>query len=127
MPGSHRKMWGLAAGLVEEDKHESDIRTAAAHELEEECHLQGGRWIALSKNPSAMDKYSLTSIAAYLVIDPVSAENPKPLDDAEDIEIVSGVRIPQILEWIRDGDMNLVSAWGCMLAMEKLRELGEYP
>ena len=126
MPASHRILWGLAAGLVEE-KHGSDVLTAAQDELEEESHLTGGTWIQLSSKPSAMDKYALTHIHAYLVLDAKPAENPKPLDDEEDIEIVPGVTIDQIKEWIASGEMNLVSGWGCMLAMEKLRELGELP
>lgn len=126
MPGSHKILWGLAAGLVE-DKHGADVSVAARDELEEEAQLTGGRWIPLSTKPSAMDKYALTTVGAYLVLDPVSAENPKPLDDEEDIEIVSGVSVPEIMGWIATGEMNMVSAWGCMLAIEKLRELGEYP
>ena len=78
-------MWGLAAGLIEE-KHGEDPSVAAQHELEEECHLTGGTWIPLSKAPSAMDKYALTSVAAYLVLDAQPATNPKPLDEEEDIE-----------------------------------------
>lgn len=126
MPGSHKILWGIAAGLVE-DKHDSDVSRAARDELEEEAQLTGGTWIPLSKNPTAMDKYALTKVDAYLVLDPVKAENPKPLDDEEDIEIVPGVTVPEIMRWIATGEMNMVSAWGCLLAIEKLRELGEYP
>ena len=127
MPASHRMLYGIAAGLVETDKHGADVETAARHELEEEAHLTGGTWIPLSKRPSAMEKYSLTNADAYLVLDPVQKENPKPLDDEEDIEIVEGVTIPEIMDRIINGEMNLVSGWGCLLAIEKLRELGEYP
>lgn len=126
MPASHRITYGLAAGLVE-DKHGADVATAARHELEEEAHLVGGTWIPLSRRPSAMDKYALTTVDAYLVIDPELEADPKPLDDEEDIEIVDGVSISDIRKWITNGEMNLVSAWGCMLAIEKLRELGECP
>ena len=124
MPASHKILWGLAAGLIE-DKHGEDPSVAARYELEEECHLTGGEWIPLSKNPSAMDKYALTSISAYLVIDPEPAINPKPLDEEEDIEIVSGVTVDEIMEYIASGEMNLVGGWGCMLAIQKLREMGE--
>jgi ADP-ribose pyrophosphatase YjhB (NUDIX family) len=125
MPASHKVMWGLAAGLIE-DKHGHDTEMAARHELEEECHLKGGKWILLTKSPVAMDKYSTTKMHCYLVIDPEPEENPKPLDDEEDIEIVSGVTIPEILGWITNGEMNLVGGWGALLAIEKLRELGQY-
>jgi hypothetical protein len=97
MPAPHKILWGLAAGLIEE-KHGDDPSVAAQHELEEECHLTGGTWIPLSKVPSAMDKYSLTAVTPYLVLDPEPA-------------IIS------------NGEMNLVGGWGCMLAIAKLREL----
>lgn len=126
MPGSHKIMWGIAAGLVE-DKHGADVSKAARDELEEEAQLTGGEWIPLSVKPSAMDKYALMTIDAYLVLDPTPAENPKSMDDEEDIEVVRGVSVPDIMRWIATGEMNMVSAWGCMLAIEKLRELGEYP
>lgn len=124
MPASHKILWGLAAGLIEK-KHGEDPSVAAQHELEEECHLTGGTWIPLSKAPSAMDKYALTSVAAYLVLDAQPATNPKPLDEEEDIEIVPGVTIDEIMEYITAGEMNLVSGWGCLLAIAKLREIGE--
>jgi hypothetical protein len=127
MPASHKILWGLAAGLVEGDKHGDDPIVAAQHELEEECHLTGGTWIPLSLAPTAMDKYSLTTIVPFLVLDPEPATDPRQLDDEEDIEIVHGVTIPEILEWIATGEMNLVSGWGCLLAIEKLREMEEYP
>ncbi|KAG7370916.1 hypothetical protein IV203_019486 [Nitzschia inconspicua] len=126
MPASHRVMYGLAAGLIE-DKHGHDTEMAARHELEEECHLKGGRWFLLTNEPVAMDKYSTTKMYCYLVIDPEPEENPKPLDEEEDIEIVTGVTIPEILQWLVNGEMNLVGSWGALLAIEKLRELGEYP
>jgi ADP-ribose pyrophosphatase YjhB (NUDIX family) len=126
MPASNRILWGLAAGLIEE-KHGHDTELAARHELEEECHLKGGKWIPLLTQPAAMDKYATTVIQCYLVIDPEPETNPKPLDDEEDIEIISGVTIPEILSYIKDGEMNLVGGYGSLLAIEKLRELGEYP
>lgn len=126
MPGSNKILYGIAAGLIEA-KHGDKPAVAAQHELEEECHLTGGTWISLSSQPSSMDKYALTEIHAFLVIDAETEANPKPLDDEEDIEIVEGVTIPEILQFIANGEMNLVGGWGCLLAIEKLRELGEYP
>lgn len=143
MPGRNKPTYGLAAGLVE-DKHESssilddddiDEMTrrnnikliAAQHELEEECHLIGGTWIELTtgKSDTYMDKYATTTIKAYLVIDPQQAVNPKPLDEEEEIEIITNVTIPQILQLIQHGEMNVVGGWGCLLAIQKLRNLGE--
>ncbi|OEU08442.1 hypothetical protein FRACYDRAFT_229133 [Fragilariopsis cylindrus CCMP1102] len=127
MPASNRILWGLAAGLVEEKHDNHNTELAARHELEEECHLKNGKWIPLLHQPTAMDKYSTTTIQCYLVLDPEKEDNPKALDEEEDIEIIPGVTIPEILRWVNNGEMNLVGGFGCLLAIEKLRELGEYP
>mmetsp|Transcript_61329 Transcript_61329/g.70475 ORF Transcript_61329/g.70475 Transcript_61329/m.70475 type:complete len:274 (+) Transcript_61329:105-926(+) len=126
MPASNQILWGLAAGLVEKKHNNHNMEVAARHELEEECHLKNGRWITLLNQPTAMDKYATTTIQCYLVLDPEQEDNPRSLDEEEDIEIISGVTIPEILQWIRNGEMNLVGGFGCLLAIEKLRELGEY-
>ena len=128
-PGCHRILGGLAAGIVETcpTKHGADPLLAARHELEEECHLAGGTWYRLTAEGVSvpMDKYVITEITAYLVVDPERVENPRPLDDEEDIEIVEGVTANEILDMIRGGDMNLVDGWASLLALQKLRELGE--
>ena len=72
-----------------------------------------------------MDKYVVTEITPYLVIDPKHVPDPRPLDDEEDIEIVTGVTKEEIIQMIQEGDFNLVGGWGALLALEKLRELGE--
>ena len=70
----------------------------------------------------------LTSrITAYLVLDASHVEEPRPLDDEEDIEIVKGVSIAEILIMIKKGEFNLVGGFASLLAIEKLRDLGEYP
>ncbi|KAI2514115.1 hypothetical protein MHU86_8 [Fragilaria crotonensis] len=107
-----------------EDKHDSDARIAAEHELEEELHLSGGTWHSL-ESPMAMDKYATTMIHPYLVIDAQHVTNPRPLDNEEDIEILSNVSVEEIMRMIRRGDMNVVASWAALLAMEKLREMGE--
>ena len=71
-----------------------------------------------------MDKYVVTEITPYLVIDAKHVQNPLPLDDEEDIEIIRGVTTDEIIEMIREGDFNLVGGWGALLALQKLRELG---
>ena len=129
MPGCHKVLGGLAAGIIETcpDKHDSDELLAAQHELEEECHLAGGMWHRLTDDGITvpMDKYVQTRITPYLVIDPVIEEDPRELDAEEEIEIVRGVRADEILDMVRGGDMNLVGAWASLLALQKLRELGE--
>ena len=72
-----------------------------------------------------MDKYVTTEITPYLVIHPKHVPNPRPLDEEEDIEIVSGVTAEELMKMIREGDMNLVSGWGVLLALQKLKELEE--
>lgn len=131
-PGCHKRLFGVAAGLVEE-KHNAvggihdDSLVAAQFELEEECHLKGGAWYRLTSEcvRVPMDKYVVTEICPYLVIDASPVKNPRPLDPEEDIEIIQNVSIEEIYRMIKDGKMNLVGGWACMLAIEKLREIGE--
>mmetsp|Transcript_22752 Transcript_22752/g.51565 ORF Transcript_22752/g.51565 Transcript_22752/m.51565 type:complete len:238 (-) Transcript_22752:125-838(-) len=134
MPGPHRVLSGLAAGIVEDDKHgieldgrESLELIAARCELEEECHLAGGTWYRLTDEgvSISMDKYVVTEITPWLVIDPEHVLKPRPMDDEEDIVIISGVPTDDILKTIREGDMNIVGAFASLLALEKLRSLGE--
>ena len=72
-----------------------------------------------------MDKYVVTEITPWLVIDPEHVLKPRPLDAEEDIVIIRGVTSEEIKETIREGDMNLVGAFASLLALEKLRSLGE--
>lgn len=127
MPGSNSIKYGVAAGLVE-DKHtqsdEDPKLTAARHELEEECHLVGGKWIQLTDD-TIMDKYATTVVNVYLVLDPMKATDPKPLDEEEDIEIVPNVSIKDIFQIIANGNMNVVGGWASLVAIQKLRELGQ--
>ena len=76
-------------------------------------------------NKVPMDKYVVTEITPYLVIDAEHVHNPRPLDDEEDIEIIRCVTADEILQMIREGDFNLVGGWGALLALQKLRDLGE--
>ena len=119
--------YGVAAGLVE-DKHNEEgsdpTLTAAKHELEEEAQLVGGTWIQLTDD-TIMDKYATTLVRVYLVIDAQKETNPKPLDDEEDIEVVPGITIPEILSLIASGQMNVVGGWASLVAIQKLQELGE--
>lgn len=127
MPGCDKVLNGLAAGIVEEDKHGACFDLAARQELEEECHLSGGKWYRLLDDQSsiAMDKYVVTEIVPFLVVDPEHVENPRPLDDEEEIEIVKGVTVEEIMEMIRRGEMNCIGAFASLLAIEKLRTIGE--
>ena len=127
MPGSNSYKYGVAAGLVEQ-KHNNEeadpCLTAAKFELEEEAHLVGGTWLQLTDD-TIMDKYATTVVRVYLVVDAEKAVNPKPLDEEEDITIAPGVTIDEVLGMIAKGEMNVVGGWASLLAISKLREMGE--
>lgn len=135
MPALHCKMFGLAAGMVETDKHgnktavnDDDMAwTAARHELEEECLLIGGEWIRLTESPVTMDKYSSTALSVYLVLDPVPVVVPhRPRDETEEgMEVVRGVTVQELLQKIRAAEMTVVGSWASLLALRKLQEMGE--
>lgn len=124
-PGPNKFLFGAAAGIVEDDKHNGNVELAAQHELEEECHLAGGSWHLLTPKPLAMDKYATTTIRAFLVIDASHVPDPRPQDHEEDIEIIQNVSVDEIMTMIRRGEMNVVGAWACLMAIAKLREMGE--
>jgi len=135
-PGPHELLFGCAAGLIEaKHGHDNDddndetfslmAQRAAEHELEEECQVAGGTWYELTSQPLAMDKYATTKIKSYLVVDPETVDDPRPLDDEEDINIVVGVSVKDVLRLVRDGRMSIVGACTVLLALEKLRELKE--
>lgn len=143
-PGCDEVLYGPAAGLVEK-KHELQTsdkdsvdenvavkqvtkeellwKEAAKWELEEECHLRGGTWYELGEK-TAMDKYVVTRVKPFLVLDATHVDDPRPLDIEEEIEIVDGVSVERIWEIINHGEMNLVGGWACLLAIHKLQELG---
>ena len=136
MPGSNSMKAGLAAGLVE-SKHSTAVEndgeggpgddpklTAAKHELEEECQLVGGEWIKLTGD-TLLDKYSTTQATVYLNLNASITNNPKPLDAEEDITVMPNVTIAEILGMIVKGEMNCVGGWASLIAIERLRELGE--
>ena len=143
MPSTHCRMMGLAAGMVDDDKHgngggdgsdqttgdyEKDMRlTAAKHELEEECRLVGGAWMCLTKDGVVMDKYSTTRLSVYLVLDPepVHEDDAKPRDLEEDIQVIPGVSVDEIRDMIVTGRMTVVGGWASLMAIHKLCELGE--
>jgi hypothetical protein len=131
MPSVHRLMFGLAAGMVE-DKHAkhlgNDSLIAAEHELEEECRMKGGTWYSLTAGDVVLDKYSSTGLSVYLVVDPTSIaeSDAKPRDETEEgMQVVHGVSVDEIRRKIAAGEMTVVGGWASMLALDKLRELGE--
>jgi 8-oxo-dGTP pyrophosphatase MutT (NUDIX family) len=151
MPSRHRLVTGLAAGMVEfHDEHGEGggsnatstntnglldplgaVEDSARRELAEECRLEGGTWHALTPAEGVvMDKYCTTRLHAYLVIDAApmneTAHQVHHRDDAEEgMQVLSGVSMEQLQEWIDEGELTMVGSWGAMLAIEKLRSLQE--
>jgi 8-oxo-dGTP pyrophosphatase MutT (NUDIX family) len=126
------------------------ILAGAVRELAEECRLDGGpssgaEWIRLTPplHGTVMDKYCTTSLHAYLVVnarpfpheqDDVmidgagdgSAVGPHQRDDAEEgMEVVRGMTPAQLLECVRSGELTVVGSWAALLALQRLREMGE--
>eukprot|EP00638_Chattonella_subsalsa_P014322 CAMPEP_0117809592 /NCGR_PEP_ID=MMETSP0948-20121206/20828_1 /TAXON_ID=44440 /ORGANISM="Chattonella subsalsa, Strain CCMP2191" /LENGTH=146 /DNA_ID=CAMNT_0005645433 /DNA_START=365 /DNA_END=805 /DNA_ORIENTATION=- len=119
-------MLSASAGMYEKQKHSSPLE-AAKFELEEEAHLTGGTWINLLKDEETsipVDKYSTNRFHCYLVLDPEEADNPRELDAEEYITIEKGYTKSQIMDLIAGGKMNIMSSYTCLLAFEKLRDLG---
>jgi hypothetical protein len=100
-PGTDRVLWGVVAGMVEEEavhgshgattgaKHSGPLQ-AGQYELDEEAHLLATTWIPLSSSAAPADKYSDNVFHAYLAMDLSAVASPRPLDDSESIEIHPG-------------------------------------
>jgi len=139
MPATHNRQLGLAAGMVEAHKHGSNEDanddndsmqlTAAQHELEEECRLTGGQWIRLTGDrPVTMDKYSTTRLSVFLVLDPVPVTdgNHKQRDELEEgMEVVENVSVDDLRRMMKDAQLTVVGSWASLLALDRLREIGE--
>lgn len=130
MPASDGMKIGLAAGMVD-GKHlivgDDSILVAAQFELEEECRLTGGKWHQLIAN-ILMDKYSTTRLSVYLVIDPIPVDsfNARSRDELEEgMQILPNVTLDELLTWIDGGHMTVVGSWACLLALRRLKEIGE--
>lgn len=124
MPSLHQHQVGLAAGMVDHDKH-SDTLCAAQHELEEECRLKGGTWYELCQ-PTTMDKYSTTRLTSFLCIDPepVPEHEAKPRDVQEEgMDILSNVSLDQLRSYLRNSNMTVVGSWATQLALQKLADI----
>jgi len=140
-PGPNSRLVGPAAGLVDPIKHrlpegseeiEKDFDMAliaARWEMEEELRLKGGTWHRLTNAPAYMDKYVICRVYPFLCIDPERVEHDKQLprdkEEEHDMEILCNITVPELIEMISTGEMNLVGSWTCLLAIQKLRDIGE--
>lgn len=125
-PGPERFLYGTVAGMCEGGKHESAIE-AAKFELEEEAQLQTDKWYPLLQEVGTMmplDKYSNNNFLPFLALDCQPVMNPRPADDEEFISIHHNVTYHEMMNLIRNGNMNVVSTYTIMLGFQKLLELG---
>jgi hypothetical protein len=140
--------YGLAAGMVDA-KHvavarnmttnsanattdESGVattaRVAAECELAEECRLAGGTWLQLTERPVILDKYCTTALTVFLVMDPhplVDDDSVQRDDTEEGMEIHAHVTLEELQRLIQAGEFTAVGTFASLLALAKLRELGE--
>lgn len=124
-PGPKRFLMGVVAGAYESKKHASPLE-AAQFELEEEAQLQTKTWIPLLADTIPLDKYSTNLFFPYLALDCTPVAHPKPADEEEYIRIEKNVSYQQLMSYISNGEVNIISSFTIMLALQKLDEL-RYP
>lgn len=125
-PGPEETLVGTVAGMYEKWKH-ADPTECAEHELEEEAQITSKRWFPLLETATTsmpFDKYSNNRFYPFLALDCVKHPNPKPIDEGECINILENVTYAEIMDLLKKGKMNVVSAYTCLLAFQKLDELG---
>jgi len=112
--------------MYEEDKH-SDPLECCKFELNEEAHLESHTWIPLLSDENStvsLDKYSDNKFYAYLAIDCKKVMSPRPIDEEEYIKIKPNINYRQLLKLISSGQMNVLSSYASLMAINKLTELG---
>lgn len=127
-PGPEKFLYGTVAGMYELNKHTSPLE-CGKHELEEEAQLQSNQWYELvdtAKTSMGMpfDKYSNNHFFPYLALDCESVINPKPMDDDEFITLQRNVTYSQLMDYMKTGQINVVSTFTILLGFQKLDELG---
>lgn len=103
------------------------ILEAAQHELSEEAHLKGGRWVNLLPKDHSPDgiselKWGKNRFIPYLCIDPIHDENPLQRDAEEYMEVVHNVPINDLRKFITNAEMMLPSVQTTWMALEYLKE-----
>ena len=125
-PGTETFMHGVIAGQFEQAKHINAL-VAAQFELEEEAQLQTDRWIPLLETPDisiSLDKYSTNRFYPFLAVDCEYVESPRAMDPEELIYVEREVPLLRVWELIRRAEMNVVSSYTFLLAMQKLQSMG---
>lgn len=123
--GTNEIKYTCVAGSYDRRKHTS-VQEAAEHELSEEAHLKGGKWISLlpPNQPKGISelKWGKNRFVPYLCIDPSKDKNPKERDHEEYMEIEHHVTLSDMKEFIMQGEVMLPSvqtAWMAMNYLEK--------
>mmetsp|Transcript_10208 Transcript_10208/g.20596 ORF Transcript_10208/g.20596 Transcript_10208/m.20596 type:complete len:133 (+) Transcript_10208:2509-2907(+) len=123
-PASKTFIWGIPGGNIEE-RH-GNVLDNAKRELAEEVGLCGGEWISLLDEGCSLlqDKYQQDRLHIFLCLDPHVGPMELEHDVEELIEVDRNVEIAEVKARIRTGEIQANNVAGCLLAMEKLREMG---
>ena len=122
----HYTLFTIHYSLAYESKKHASPLEAAQFELEEEAQLQTKTWIPLLADTIPLDKYSTNLFFPYLALDCTPVAHPKPADEEEYIRIEKNVSYQQLMSYISNGEVNIISSFTIMLALQKLDEL-RYP
>lgn len=112
--------------MYEASKHISALE-AAQFELEEEAQLQSSQWLPLleaADTSMSFDKYSTNRFFPFLALDCSVVPHPRPMDEEELITVAHGVPYSRLKQLIQRGEVNVVSTYTTLLAVQRLRELG---
>lgn len=112
--------------MFEAHKHASALESAQ-FELEEEAGLRSEEWVPLLRGATTsapFDKYSNNTFFPFLALDCEEVAQPRPMDDEEHITVLRNITHPQLMQWVCEGRINVLSSYTALLGISKLREMG---
>ena len=111
--------------MFEPHKHSSALESAQ-FELEEEAGLRSSRWLSLLEEgvSAPFDKYSNNTFFPFLALDCEEVPQPRPLDDEEHISVLRNIGHEQLMRWVCEGRINVLSSYTALLGISKLRQMG---
>ena len=100
--------------MFEPHKHSSALESAQ-FELEEEAGLRSSRWLPLLEEgvSAPFDKYSNNTFFPFLA-----------LDCEEHISVLRNIGHEQLMRWVCEGRINVLSSYTALLGISKLRQMG---
>ncbi|KAG0748970.1 hypothetical protein G6F57_003271 [Rhizopus arrhizus] len=104
---------------------EESMKEAAKHELSEEAHLKGGKWIKLFEGEDGISelKWGKNKFIPFLCLDPVDDDKPMERDYEEHIDIIRDVSVNELKQFIMKGEMMLPSVQTAWMALDYLKLL----